>query len=213
VTFEEMLEMASLGSKVLHPRSVEFAGKYGVPVRVLSSFEDGPGTLISLEEQEGMEQPMVSGIAFTRDEAKISVRAVPDVPGVASSILGPVSACGIEVDMIVQNLAHDGGRNDFTFTVKRGDYDRALAVVKEAAETLGAGPVVGDSKIVKVSVVGVGMRSHAGVATQMFAALAKENINIQMISTSEIKISVVLDEKYLELAVRTIHDTFGLECA
>jgi aspartate kinase len=213
VTFEEMLEMASLGSKVLHPRSVEFAGKYGVPVRVLSSFEDGPGTLISLEEQEGMEQPMVSGIAFTRDEAKISVRAVPDVPGVASSILGPVSACGIEVDMIVQNLAHDGGRNDFTFTVKRGDYDRALAVVKEAAETLGAGPVVGDSKIVKVSVVGVGMRSHAGVATQMFAALAKENINIQMISTSEIKISVVLDEKYLELAVRTIHDTFGLEGA
>ncbi len=213
VTFEEMLEMASLGSKVLHPRSVEFAGKYGVPVRVLSSFEEGPGTLISLEEQEGMEQPLVSGIAFTRDEAKISVRAVPDVPGVASSILGPVSACGIEVDMIVQNLANDGGQNDFTFTVKRGDYDRALAVVQEAATALGAGPVVGDSKIVKVSVVGVGMRSHAGVATQMFAALAKENINIQMISTSEIKISVVLDEKYLELAVRTIHDTFGLERA
>jgi aspartate kinase len=211
VTFEEMLEMASLGSKVLHPRSVEFAGKYGVPVRVLSSFEDGPGTLITLEEDGSMEQPLVSGIAFTRDEAKISVRAVPDVPGVASSLLGPVSACGIEVDMIVQNLANDGGQNDFTFTVKRGDYDRALAVVQEAADALGAGPVVGDAKIVKVSVVGVGMRSHAGVATQMFAALAKENINIQMISTSEIKISVVLDEKYLELAVRTIHDTFGLE--
>ena len=211
VTFEEMLEMASLGSKVLHPRSVEFAGKYGVPVRVLSSFEEGPGTLITLEEDGSMEQPLVSGIAFTRDEAKISVRAVPDVPGVASSLLGPVSACGIEVDMIVQNLANDGGQNDFTFTVKRSDYDRALAVVKEAAHALGAGPVVGDAKIVKVSVVGVGMRSHAGVATQMFAALAKENINIQMISTSEIKISVVLDEKYLELAVRTIHDTFGLE--
>ena len=210
VTFEEMLEMASLGSKVLHPRSVEFAGKYGVPVRVLSSFEEGPGTLITLEEDGSMEQPLVSGIAFTRDEAKISVRAVPDVPGVASSLLGPVSACGIEVDMIVQNLANDGGQNDFTFTVKRGDYDRALAVVQEAADALGAGPVVGDAKIVKVSVVGVGMRSHAGVATQMFAALAKENINIQMISTSEIKISVVLDEKYLELAVRTIHDTFGL---
>ena len=211
VTFEEMLEMASLGSKVLHPRSVEFAGKYGVPVRVLSSFEEGPGTLITLEEDVSMEQPLVSGIAFTRDEAKISVRAVPDVPGVASSLLGPVSACGIEVDMIVQNLANDGGQNDFTFTVKRGDYDRALAVVQEAAEALGAGPVLGDARIVKVSVVGVGMRSHAGVATQMFAALAKENINIQMISTSEIKISVVLDEKYLELAVRTIHDTFGLE--
>ena len=211
VTFEEMLEMASLGSKVLHPRSVEFAGKYGVPVRVLSSFEEGPGTLITLEEDGSMEQPLVSGIAFTRDEAKISVRAVPDVPGVASSLLGPVSACGIEVDMIVQNLANDGGQNDFTFTVKRGDYDRALAVVQEAAEALGAGPVLGDARIVKVSVVGVGMRSHAGVATQMFAALAKENINIQMISTSEIKISVVLDEKYLELAVRTIHDTFGLE--
>lgn len=211
VTFEEMLEMASLGSKVLHPRSVEFAGKYGVPVRVLSSFEEGPGTLITLEEDGSMEQPLVSGIAFTRDEAKISVRAVPDVPGVASSLLGPVSACGIEVDMIVQNLANDGGQNDFTFTVKRSDYDRALAVVKEAAHALGAGPVVGDAKIVKVSVVGVGMRSHAGVATQMFAALAKESINIQMISTSEIKISVVLDEKYLELAVRTIHDTFGLE--
>ena len=211
VTFEEMLEMASQGSKVLHPRSVEFAGKYGVPVRVLSSFEEGPGTLITLEEDGSMEQPLVSGIAFTRDEAKISVRAVPDVPGVASSLLGPVSACGIEVDMIVQNLANDGGQNDFTFTVKRGDYDRALAVVQEAADALGAGPVVGDAKIVKVSVVGVGMRSHAGVATQMFAALAKENINIQMISTSEIKISVVLDEKYLELAVRTIHDTFGLE--
>ena len=211
VTFEEMLEMASLGSKVLHPRSVEFAGKYGVPVRVLSSFEEGPGTLITLEEDGSMEQPLVSGIAFTRDEAKISVRAVPDVPGVASSLLGPVSACGIVVDMIVQNLAIDGGQNDFTFTVKRSDYDRALAVVKEAAHALGAGPVVGDAKIVKVSVVGVGMRSHAGVATQMFAALAKENINIQMISTSEIKISVVLDEKYLELAVRTIHDTFGLE--
>ena len=208
VTFEEMLEMASLGSKVLHPRSVEFAGKYGVPVRVLSSFEEGPGTLITLEEDGSMEQPLVSGIAFTRDEARSSGPCLTCQE--LSSLLGPVSSCGIEVDMIVQNLANDGGRNDFTFTVKRSDYDRALAVVREAADALGAGPVVGDPRIVKVSVVGVGMRSHAGVATQMFAALAKESINIQMISTSEIKISVVLDEKYLELAVRTIHDTFGL---
>jgi aspartate kinase len=210
VTFEEMLEMASLGSKVLHPRSVEFAGKYGVPLRVVSSFEDDEeGTLISTEESNAMEQPLVSGIAFTRDEAKITVQGVPDVPGIASRVLGPVSARGVEVDMIVQNVGASG-LTDFTFTVKRGDYRAALAVVATAAREMGAGEVRGDDRIVKVSVVGVGMRSHAGVATRMFDALAEENINIQMISTSEIKISVVIDEKYLELAVRTIHEAFGL---
>ncbi len=209
VTFEEMLELASLGSKVLHPRSVEFAGKYGVPVRVLSSFEDGPGTLITTEESK-MEKPLVSGIAHSRDEAKVTMIGVPDIPGVASKILGPIAAANIEVDMIVQNVGADG-TTDFTFTVKRGDYDRAIELLAPVRDRLGARQLTGDNRIVKVSVVGVGMRSHAGVATQMFDALAAESINIQMISTSEIKISVVIAERYLELAVRAIHATFGLE--
>jgi aspartate kinase len=209
ITFEEMLEMASLGSKVLHPRSVEFAGKYGVPLRVLSSFEEGAGTLITTEEAISMEQPVISGIAFARDEAKITVQGVPDLPGIASKVLGPVGERGIEVDMIVQNVGASG-LTDFTFTVKRGDYRSALEAVREAAATMGAGEVRGDDRIVKVSAIGVGMRSHAGVATRMFDALATEGINIQIISTSEIKISVVIEEKYLELAVRAIHDTFGL---
>ncbi len=208
LTFEEMLEMASLGSRVLHPRSVEFAGKYGVPLRVLSSFEEGSGTLIAGED-DSMEKPVVSGIAFVRDEAKITVQGVSDVPGVAHKILGPVSDRNIEVDMIVQNVGEDG-RTDFTFTVTRSDYDNAIEVLKPVVRDLGAGLITGDNRIAKVSMVGVGMRSHAGVATQMFDALARESINIQMISTSEIKISVVIDEKYLELAVRAIHSTFGL---
>jgi len=208
VTFEEMLELASLGSKVLHPRSVEFAGKYNVPLRVLSSFEPGPGTLITTEKTK-MEQPVVSGIAYARDEAKITMSGVPDVPGVASKILGPVGRAPIEVDMIVQNTGADG-LTDFTFTVKRGDYDQALEVLEVVREQLGARELSGDNKIAKVSVVGVGMRSHAGVATRLFDALAAENINIQMISTSEIKISVVVAEKYLELAVRCAHDEFDL---
>ena len=209
ITFEEMLELASLGSKVLHPRSVEFAGKYGVPLRVLSSFTDGDGTLIAPEEDGSMEQPVISGIAFARDEAKITVQGVPDLPGIASRVLGPVSGRGIEVDMIVQNVG-ESGNTDFTFTVKRSDYREAMDIVRAAATEMEAGDVVGDDRIVKVSAVGVGMRSHAGVATRMFDALAAEGINIQMISTSEIKISVVLDEKYLELAVRAIHDAFDL---
>jgi aspartate kinase len=204
-----MLELASLGSKVLHPRSVEFAGKYGVPLRVLSSFEDGPGTLITTEESK-MEQPVVAGIAHSRDEAKITMIGVPDVPGVASKILGPIAAANIEVDMIVQNVGADD-TTDFTFTVKREDYDRALELLQPVRVLLGARELTGDNRIVKVSVVGVGMRSHAGVATRMFDALAAESINIQMISTSEIKISVVIAERYLELAVRTIHSAFGLE--
>jgi aspartate kinase len=208
VTFEEMLEMASLGSRVLHPRSVEFAGKYGVPLRVLSSFEEGSGTLIAAED-DSMEKPVVSGIAFARDEAKITVQGVPDVPGVAFKILGPISDRDIEVDMIVQNVAEDG-LTDFTFTVTRSDYDTAMQVLKPVVGELGARLITGDNRIAKVSVIGVGMRSHAGVATQMFDALARESINIQMISTSEIKISVVIDEKYLELAVRAIHSAFGL---
>ena len=208
VTFEEMLELASLGSKVLHPRSVEFAGKYQVPLRVLSSFEPGPGTLITMESTE-MEQPIVSGIAYSRDEAKITMGGVPDVPGVASRILGPVGRAPIEVDMIVQNTGIDG-TTDFTFTVKRDDYERALELLGPVKDELGARSLTGDNRIVKVSVVGVGMRSHAGVATRVFDALAEENINIQMISTSEIKISVVVAERYLELAVRCIHDEFEL---
>ncbi len=210
ITFEEMLEMASLGAKVLHPRSVEFAGKYGIALRVLSSFEDdGPGTLITVEESNTMEQPVVSGIAFARDEAKITVQGAPDVPGVASKMIGPVSAAGIDVDMIVQNVGA-AGQTDFTFTVKRGDYADAMRLVRSVADEMGAGEVTGDNRIVKISAVGVGMRSHAGVAMRMFDALAAENINIQMISTSEIKISVVVDEKYLELAVRAIHEAFEL---
>jgi aspartate kinase len=208
VTFEEMLELASLGSKVLHPRSVEFAGKYQIPLRVLSSFEAGPGTLITTESNE-MEQPIVSGIAYSRDEAKITMGGVPDVPGVASRILGPIGRAPIEVDMIVQNTGADG-TTDFTFTVKRDDYQSALDLLGDVQKDLGARTLSGDNRIAKVSVVGVGMRSHAGVATRMFDALAAENINIQMISTSEIKISVVLAERYLELAVRFIHDEFEL---
>ena len=208
ITFEEMLELASLGSKVLHPRSVEFAGKYKVPLRVLSSFEEGPGTLITIEKND-MEQPIVSGIAFARDEAKITMSGVPDVPGVASKILGPVGRAPIEVDMIVQNTGADG-LTDFTFTVKRNDYEQALTVLEKVREQLGARELSGDNKIAKVSVVGVGMRSHAGVATRLFDALAAENINIQMIATSEIKISVVVNERYLELAIRCAHDEFEL---
>lgn len=209
VTFEEMLELASLGSKVLHPRSVEFAGKYQVPLRVCSTFEAGPGTLITMETA-AMEQPLVSGIAHSKDEAKVTVLGVPDIPGVASKILGPVSAAQIEVDMIVQNVGLDG-TTDFTFTVTRADYARAMALLEEVRAKLSARELVGDNSIAKVSVVGVGMRSHAGVATRMFDALAADGINIQMISTSEIKISVIIDERYLELAVRAIHSEFGLD--
>ncbi|MDH5407723.1 MAG: aspartate kinase [Gammaproteobacteria bacterium] len=209
ITFEEMLEMASLGSKVLQIRSVEFAGKYNVPLRVLSSFEQGDGTLITYEE-ENMEQPVISGIAFNRDEAKLTILGVPDQPGVAYRILGPVGKANIEVDMIIQNVAADS-TTDFTFTVHRNDHDKARAVLDKVAQDLGAREVKSDNTIVKISVVGVGMRSHAGVASTMFEALANENINIQMISTSEIKISVVVDEKYLELGVRTLHDVFNLE--
>lgn len=211
ITFEEMLEMASLGSKVLQIRAVEFAGKYSVPLRVLSTFSDGPGTLITLdEEQECMEQPVVSGIAFNRDEAKISILGVPDAPGVASKILSAIGDANIEVDVIVQNVAADQ-TNDLTFTVHRNELQRAEAIVQGVASELGARRVVSDGTITKVSIVGVGMRSHAGVASTMFKALAEENINIQMITTSEIKISVIIDEKYLELAVRALHSKFGLD--
>ncbi|WAF84347.1 aspartate kinase [Metapseudomonas otitidis] len=210
ITFEEMLEMASLGSKVLQIRSVEFAGKYNVPLRVLHSFQEGPGTLITLDEEESMEQPIISGIAFNRDEAKLTIRGVPDIPGVAFKILGPVSAANIEVDMIVQNVAHDN-TTDFTFTVHNNDYQNALAVLEKTAAEIGAREVGGNTNIAKVSIVGVGMRSHAGVASRMFEALAKESINIQMISTSEIKVSVVIEEKYLELAVRALHTAFELD--
>ncbi|MYE22382.1 MAG: aspartate kinase [Gammaproteobacteria bacterium] len=208
VTFEEMLELASLGSKVLHARSVEFVGKYGVPMRVLSSFEEGLGTLVTTEDQD-MEQPVVSAIAHTRDEAKLTVQGVPDVPGVASRILGPVGEASIEVDMIVQNVGADG-LADFTFTVRRADYERAREIVESVQGELEARAVTGDDRIAKVSAVGVGMRSHAGVATRMFDALAAKNINILMISTSEIKISVVVDEHSLEAAVNAIHDAFEL---
>ena len=210
VTFEEMLEMASLGSKVLQIRAVEFAGKYGVPLRVLHSFKEGPGTLITLDEEDSMEKPIISGIAFNRDEAKLTIRGVPDTPGVAFRILGPISSANVEVDMIVQNVAHDN-TTDFTFTVHRNDYQNALHVLEHIAQEMGAREVVGDVDIAKVSIVGVGMRSHAGVASRMFEALAKENINIQMISTSEIKVSVVIEEKYLELAVRALHTAFELD--
>lgn len=210
ITFEEMLEMASLGSKVLQIRAVEFAGKYNVPLRVLSSFTEGPGTLITTEDDTTVEKPVISGIAFNRDEAKLTVVGVPDVPGVASKILGPVSRANIEVDVIVQNVAADN-TTDFTFTVHRNDYDATEKVLNQVAEELGAREVVGDNKIAKVSLVGVGMRSHAGVASKMFDVLADENINIQMISTSEIKISVVIAEKYLELAVRALHSAFELD--
>ena len=209
ITYEEMLEMASLGSKVLQIRSVEFASKYNVPLRVLSSFEEGGGTLITVED-EGMEQPLISGIAFNRDEAKLTILGVPDEPGIAHRILGPVAEANIEVDMIVQNVAADA-TTDFTFTVHRNDYNKALEVLEQIARDMGAREVTGDDKTVKLSLVGVGMRSHAGIASQMFETLANEGINIQMISTSEIKISVVVDEKYLELGVRTLHQAFGLD--
>ncbi|KAE9656599.1 MULTISPECIES: aspartate kinase [Pseudomonas] len=210
ITFEEMLEMASLGSKVLQIRAVEFAGKYNVPLRVLHSFKEGPGTLITIDEEESMEQPIISGIAFNRDEAKLTIRGVPDTPGVAFKILGPISDANVEVDMIVQNVSHDN-TTDFTFTVHRNEYDAALKILENTASEIGAREVVGDTKIAKVSIVGVGMRSHAGVASRMFGALAKESINIQMISTSEIKVSVVIEEKYLELAVRALHTAFELD--
>ncbi|RFA26384.1 aspartate kinase [Alkalilimnicola ehrlichii] len=209
ITFEEMLEMASLGSKVLQIRAVEFAGKYKVPLRVLSSFKEGPGTLITFEDDD-MEEPLISGIAFSRDEAKLTVLGCPDKPGIAWSILGPISEANIEVDMIVQNISNDG-LTDFTFTVHRNDYDRALEILERTAKDMGAREVYGDTKIIKLSLVGVGMRSHAGVASLMFRSLADEGINIQMISTSEIKISVVVDEKYLELGVRALHTAFDLD--
>jgi aspartate kinase len=211
ITFEEMLEMASLGSKVLQIRSVEFAGKYNVALRVLSSFAEGNGTLITYEESE-MERALISGIAFNRDEAKLTLAGVPDLPGVASKILGPIAAENIEVDMIVQNVGANG-TTDFTFTVNRNDYVRAKNVLESLRSELGAQIVSGDDSIVKVSIVGVGMRSHAGIASTMFKVLADEGINIQMISTSEIKISVVIAEKYLELAVRALHTAFGLDQA
>ena len=220
VSFEEMLEMASLGSKVLQIRSVEFAGKYKVPLRVLSSFtpwdidlqeEAASGTLITFEEDEQMEQAIVSGIAFTRDEAKISIIGVPDKPGIAHKILGTVAEANIEVDMIIQNISK-GGLTDFSFTVNRNDHARAIELIKtKVLPELGNPEVLGDNQICKVSIVGIGMRSHVGVASKMFASLSAEGINIQMISTSEIKTSVVIDEKYLELAVRSLHKAFDLE--
>ena len=209
ITFEEMLEMASLGSKVLQIRSVEFAGKYRVPLRVLSSFQEGEGTLITFEE-DIVEDAKISGIAFSRDEAKLTVLGVPDQPGVAYRILGPIADADIEVDMIIQNVAAQEATTDFTFTVHRNDFPRALEILDRTAKELGARQVLGDSRIVKISLVGVGMRSHAGIASLMFSTLAKEGINIRMISTSEIKISVVVDEKYLELGVRSLHEAFGL---
>ncbi|HIE53730.1 MAG TPA: ACT domain-containing protein, partial [Chromatiaceae bacterium] len=191
-------------------RSVEFAGKYNVPLRVLSSFEEGEGTLITMEEDDNVEQAKISGIAFSRDEAKLTIRGVPDHPGVAYQILGPIGEANIEVDMIVQNIGKDG-TTDFTFTVHRNDLPRALKILQKTAEELGAREVESDDKIVKIALVGVGMRSHAAIASTMFEALAREQINIQMISTSEIKISVIVDEKYLELGVRTLHDAFHLD--
>lgn len=212
ITFEEMLEMASLGSKVLQLRSVEFAGKYKVKLRVLSSFEEeGQGTLITFEEDENMEQAVISGIAFNRDEAKITVLGVPDHPGIAYQILGPVADANIDVDMIIQNVGHDG-LTDFSFTVHRNEFKNTLNILREKIQPhIGARDVLGGDRIAKVSVVGVGMRSHAGIASKMFRVLAEEGINIQMIATSEIKISVVVDEKYMELAVRVLHKAFDLE--
>lgn len=214
ITFEEMLEMASLGSKVLQIRSVEFAGKYKVKLRVLSSFEDreGEGTLITVEEDKDMEQPVISGIAFSRDEAKITVVGAPDKPGIAYQILGPVADANIDVDMIIQNVGHDGS-TDFSFTVGRGDLAKTVKVLEGVQAHIGARAIETDSNTCKVSIVGVGMRSHPGVASQMFRTLAEEGINIQMISTSEIKISVAIEDKYLELAVRALHKAFGLDAA
>ncbi len=209
ITFEEMLELASSGSKVLQIRSVEFAGKYNVPLRVLSSFEEGEGTLITLEEKD-VEKAKIAGIAFSRDEAKLTIRGVPDHPGVAYQILGPIGEANIEVDMIVQNIGKDD-TTDFTFTVHRNDMPQALEILEKTARDLGAREVEADDRIVKIVLVGVGMRSHAAIASNMFKALSEEQINIQMISTSEIKVSVIVDEKYLELGVRTLHDAFGLD--
>jgi len=209
ICFEEMLEMASLGSKVLQVRSVEFASKYNVPLRVLSSFEEGSGTLIAPED-ETMEKALISGIAFSRDEAKLTLRKVQDRPGFAAHILGPIADANIEVDIIIQNVGTDN-TTDFTFTVHRNDYQKALKILQDHTNELGIGEVFGDNSIVKISLVGVGMRSHAGIASTMFRTLADEGINIQMISTSEIKISVVVDEKYLELGVRALHKAFGLD--
>jgi len=210
ITFEEMLEMASLGAKVLQIRSVEFAGKYNVPLRVLSSFEDGPGTLIVSEDDTSMENPVISGIAFTKDETKLSILGVPDVPGMAFKVFGPISDANIEVDVIVQNVGGDQ-TNDITFTVQRKDGDKAARICEQVAREIGAETVAIDNRVAKISLVGVGMRSHAGIASKMFGALAAENINIQLITTSEIKISVVVEEKYLELAVRALHSAFGLK--
>jgi aspartate kinase len=211
ITFEEMLEMASLGSKVLQIRSVEFAGKYRVKLRVLSSFEEeSEGTLITFEEDENMEQATISGIAFTREEAKITILGVPDRPGIAYQILGPIGDANIDVDMIVQNVSHDG-LTDFSFTVNRGDYQKTLKLLEPVVKHIKARGVEGGDKIAKVSVVGVGMRSHAGIASSAFRTLAEEGINIEMISTSEIKISIVINEKYMELAVRALHKAFGLD--
>jgi len=209
ITYEEMLEMASLGSKVLQIRSVEFARKYNVQLRVLSTFKEGDGTLITAED-EGMEQALISGIAHNQDEAKLTIVGVPDQPGVAYRILGPIADANIEVDMIVQNVGVNN-TTDFTFTVNRNDYKKALGILKNTASELDASDVTGDDRIVKISVVGIGMRSHAGIASKMFNALSEEGINIKMISTSEIKVSVVVDEKYLELGVRTLHSAFNLE--
>ncbi|MEZ5568830.1 MAG: aspartate kinase [Halioglobus sp.] len=210
ITFEEMLEMASMGSKVLQIRSVEFAGKYNVPLRVLHSFQDGPGTLITIEDESDMETPTIAGIAFNRDEAKLTIEDVPDTPGVAYRILGPIGDANIEVDVIVQNVSHDQTA-DFTFTVSRSDLPRAEEILRGVAQEMGAGRVTSNNKIAKVSVVGVGMRSHAGVASKMFASLAEVGINILMITTSEIKVSVIIEEKFVELAVRSLHSTFGLD--
>jgi aspartate kinase len=210
ITFEEMLEMASMGSKVLQLRSVEFAGKYQVPLRVLSSFKEGPGTLIKMDEDDPMEAPTIAGIAFNRDEAKLTVIGVPDTPGIAYQILGPIGDANIEVDVILQNVG-DEGKTDFTFTVSRSDLEKAEAILESHIAELGALEWRSDSRIAKVSVVGVGMRSHAGVAANMFKALADIGVNMQMISTSEIKISVIIEEKFLELAVRTLHSAFGLD--
>ena len=213
ITVEEMLELASLGSKVLQIRAVEFAGKYNVPLRVLSSFEEGPGTLIVADEEfESMEEPLISGIAFTANEAKLTLLNTPDVPGVASRILGPIADANIEVDMIVQNVAPAGDYTDFTFTVAKGDYKQTMRILQnDVIPALGGGELRGDENIAKVSLVGVGMRSYAGVASRMFRVLSEENINIRMVSTSEIKISVVIDEKAMELAVRALHTAFGLD--
>nr|VFK80315.1 MAG: aspartate kinase [Candidatus Kentron sp. SD] len=209
LSFEEMLELASLGAKVLQIRAVEFARKYNVPLRVLSSFEEGEGTLVTTEDQI-VEQPLISGIAFSRGESKLTILGVPDRPGIAHAILGPVAEANIEVDMILQNVSQDG-MTDFTFTINHTDYGPAFDIVGRTAENLQAREVTGEERIAKISLVGVGMRSHAGIASRMFGVLAKEGINIRMISTSEIKISVVVEEKYLELGVRVLHDAFGLE--